>query len=134
MPNDLTRFKAPNFTRENAGEMARRATASRVANRERAKLTRETAQTRPEIEFEVHRVAAAMSKLPVISKDYARLANLLDSLWDKAFAKQGTTKGKRSRGESSRIEPEAETPQGEMREFKDSPENSSAGAPVSQAA
>ncbi len=135
MRPDLLAFKAPNFTKENAGDMARRATIAREARRHGEKISREIAQTRPAIEVEVHRVSKAMAKLSVMSKDYARLANLLDSLWDKAFPKQGTAKGKRSRGESSRIEPdEAETTQENSPQFKHSGENPSAEASASQAA
>lgn len=129
----MTGTLAPPFTKENAGEMARRATISREANRIGAKLSREQAQTRPPIEVEVHRVAGAMSKLPVTSKEYSRLAGLLDTLWDKAFSKQGAVKARGSRRESIRLEP-VETPQGETPEIKHSKENPSAEAPTSQVA
>ncbi len=126
----MTGTLAPPFTRENAAENARKAVASREANRLARSIALREAVKRPDIEFEVHRVRQAMKSTPVTSELYGELVKRLDSLWNKAFPTQGAVKSKSTRRESARIEPEPEpsTPQENLREIKVSSENGSNSA------
>jgi hypothetical protein len=99
---------APPFTRENAAEMARRATASRERNRaERKKALLlacdpQNAQTRAKLQ--VDKVLAWMENCRD-RETYSELVTMLDRLWDKAFPRQGTAKPTRRSPGNAQPEP-----------------------------
>jgi hypothetical protein len=103
--NLATLQTAPQFTAENAAEMARRGVEIR-AKRKQDRINAEQALiAKPMVEPEVNRIVKAMSKLNVTSDDYARLAAILDRLWNKAFPTQGAVKSRSSRPIHPSVEP-----------------------------
>lgn len=117
MSNLATLQPAPRFTKENAAEHGRRGAEVTNAIRRANKAARITAANlataqSATTEYEVKRVLRAMQRLPVTGDAYARLAGILDRLWNKAYPTQGTTKAGRQRPAelAAPIEPVEPTP------------------------
>jgi len=86
---------APPFTRDNAGEMARRATISREDNRAKRFLASLPERAQGRAVVQVNKVLRWMEK----EKDraeYAKLAAILDKLWNMAYPKAGVLKPRRN--------------------------------------
>lgn len=98
MTDFFHKMLAPPFTRENAGEMARRATISRERNRV-AKLRASNDFTPIErAKKQVNRVLGWMERTK--DKDeFARLSGILDKLWNKAYPTQASVRTRLQRSQ-----------------------------------
>lgn len=91
---------APQFTRENAADYARKAVASREKRRAAAHLQKiiacepDKAQTR--LKLQIDKVLGWMEKCHS-KDDFAELASTLDRLWNKAFPTQAAVRSKPGR-------------------------------------
>jgi len=97
--------KAPNFTRENAAEMARRATAAREANRAREKtILREYAKNPPvdaDDDARKKRVLKQIARcdhllLTCEPKDFPKLTAAKERLWNLVYPKAGVLRPRKS--------------------------------------
>lgn len=110
---------APPFTRENAAEMARRATRSREENRARLKRGEmKLPASRPDLAQcravrQVNKILAWMET--EIDRDkYAQLCAMLDKVWNMAYPKAGVMRpraGNQRRSAPSVTETPQEVPQ-----------------------
>jgi hypothetical protein len=90
---------APPFTRENAAEMARRATIARERNRAARKaeiLASPGLYAQKEVEKQIQKVLKWMDKTED-KKEFARLCATLDRLWNKVFPTQAAVRPQRQR-------------------------------------
>lgn len=101
---------APPFTPETAKEKGRIGGIKSGEAKRAKKLALEQMKARPAVEPLVHKIVAKMNKLGVLSDDFGVLVSRLDSLWDKAFPKMGTSKPSR-RDRPPIAQPIEETPQ-----------------------
>ena len=121
---ELNHMLAPPITRENAADYARRATISRENNR---RILREKAKAMQTPAYANSRAVAQVNKVLRWMEDesdreeYAKLAAILDRLWNKAYPTQGAVKSGRSRQVYAPAEPDhapiqpaqpGQTPQG----------------------
>lgn len=98
--------KAPNFTRENAAEMARRATASRIANREREKQLARQALVMEQAdagdEARKKRVMRQIARCDELLEDtddpetFVKLTSAKERLWNLVFPKAGVNRPRQS--------------------------------------
>jgi hypothetical protein len=92
------------FTRENAAEMARRATISREANRHAKLLAVSPDYANSRAVKQVNRVLSWMEQEKNRDK-YAELVAMLDRLWNKAYPTQGARRPKDHRQRQEPIQP-----------------------------
>ncbi len=140
--------KAPNFTRENAPDMARRATESRLAReaREKAEDRQRDIEARAlaisreiRVDPDDARKMRVQKQIDLLLTDMEatkdadkrlRFGAAIERLWKLVQPTAGVQRPGRTRRESARIEPEPEpsTPQENLREIKVSSENGSNSA------
>lgn len=93
------------FTRENAGDMARKATISREANRKARLLASSPEYANQRAVKQVNRVLSWMEK-ETDRKAYSELAALLDRLWNKAYPTAGSLRPRSQKpSRSTPVEP-----------------------------
>jgi hypothetical protein len=107
-------MKAPNFTRENAAEMARRATVAREERRAREKVILREYAKNPPVDADEHarnkRVLKQIARcdsllLTCEPKDFPKMAAAKERLWNLVFPKAGVF-----RPRSGKSRPEMPTP------------------------
>jgi len=86
---------APPFTRENAGDNARKATIAREANRLNKLMASLPERATGRAIVQVNNVLTWMEK-EKDKAEYAKLAAILDRLWDMAYPKQAPLKSRLS--------------------------------------
>jgi hypothetical protein len=95
---------APPFTRETAGDNARKAVISREKNRLNRNLASNPSYATQRAAKQVEKVLTWMDRETDRDK-FGQLAAMLDRLWNKAFPTQGAVKSRSSRPIHPSVEP-----------------------------
>ena len=101
---------APPFTRENAADNARKAVISREANRKAKLLASSPEHANNRAIKQVNKVLSWMEK-ERNKEEYAKLASILDRLWNMAYPKAGVMRPRSTKDHRRPTPTVSETPQ-----------------------